>query len=121
MRVDPRAVFIRLNDVVGADRHQPAVTDFHFAVQLHQPLGLAPILRAKPSPTEHHDHGIRSLHFGKFAACAPRIPWPEIGKTRPTPKIPPPTTISALIRFILLYDDNTYSLSRRPRAYPAKL
>jgi hypothetical protein len=34
---------------VSADRHQPAVTDVHLAMQLDQTLGLAPILRAESS------------------------------------------------------------------------
>src|SRR5260370_41720563 len=80
MSADAVAVLIRQKHVVGTDGDEPGVTDFHLAVKLDQTLGLAPILRAESSPTEHQDHGIWPLQIGKLATFARVIGQLIIGK-----------------------------------------
>jgi hypothetical protein len=62
------AIFIRLGDVVGADRDQPGVGNFHLAVELDQPLGLPAVLGAVTSTAEDENHGMLSLQLGELPA-----------------------------------------------------
>src|SRR6202040_4386056 len=70
MSPDAIAVLVRQKHVVGADGDEAGVTDFHLMVKLDQTLGLAPVLRAVPSPAEHQNHGIWPLQIGKLAVFA---------------------------------------------------
>src|SRR2546427_12737378 len=80
MSADAGAVLIRLEHVVGTDCDQAAVTDFHLAVKLAEPLGLALILRAVSSPAKHQDHGVWPLEVGKLATFARVIGEFIVGK-----------------------------------------
>jgi hypothetical protein len=61
MSADAVSVFIRQRHVVGTDRDETGVADFHLVVKLDQSFGLAPILRAVSAAAEHQDHGICTL------------------------------------------------------------
>src|SRR5579863_2222514 len=55
------AILIRLSDIVGADRDQPAIGNFELAMELHQPFRLPAILGAEPSAAEHDNHRMLRL------------------------------------------------------------
>src|ERR1700687_5808400 len=80
MSTDARAVVIRRKHVVRTDGDEAAVSDFHLAVKLDQPLRLALILRAVSSPAKHKNHGIWPLQIGKLATLARVIGQLIIGK-----------------------------------------
>src|SRR5580658_363142 len=80
MSADAGAVLIRRKNVVGSDGNKPGITELHLGVKLDQPLGLALILRAVSSPTEHQDHGIWPLQIGKLATFFRVIGQLIIGK-----------------------------------------
>ena len=61
VRVDAVAIFVRLDNVVSADRHQPAISNLEFAVKLSQALMLPAILGAKPSAAEDEKSSDRVL------------------------------------------------------------
>jgi hypothetical protein len=46
---DSRAVFVRLGDIVGANRYKPAVGNLKFTMELNKPFGLPAVLGAKAS------------------------------------------------------------------------
>src|ERR1700722_2707531 len=58
---DAAAIFIRLRDVVGADRDEPAIGNLEFTMKLDQPFSLSTVLWAEPSTTEYEDHWMWSL------------------------------------------------------------
>src|SRR5258708_39038991 len=82
MSADSGAVLIRRKHIVGTDRDQPGVTDFHLAIQLDQTLDLAQVLRAVSSPAKHQDHRIWPLQVRKLATFARVIGQLIIGKYR---------------------------------------
>jgi hypothetical protein len=49
VRANSSAVFIRLSNIVGANRDQPAISNLDLTMELHQPFRLTAILRAKAS------------------------------------------------------------------------
>src|ERR1700719_775699 len=106
MSADAVAVFIRQKQVVGTDRDEPGVTDFHLVVKLDQTLGLAPILWAVPSSAEHQDHGIWPLQVRKLATFARLIGQFIIGKYNANLNVRSP-------RFNLLQNSARYLLSDR--------
>src|SRR5262249_47508246 len=65
---DAAAIFIRLGDVVGADRDQPAITNLELTVELNEPFSLPAVLGAETSAAEDENHGILSLQFGELPA-----------------------------------------------------
>src|SRR3982751_791816 len=67
MRTDPSPEFISISDIVCADCHQAAVTDFHFTMQLKQSFMLSAIFRAISAAAENHDHWVLRLQFRQLA------------------------------------------------------
>jgi hypothetical protein len=65
---DSCAIFIRLRDIVGADRDQPAIANLEFTLELNQPLRLPAVLGSVTPPTEDEDHGILCLQLGELPA-----------------------------------------------------
>jgi hypothetical protein len=55
---DSAAIFIRLDDVVGANRDHPAIADLNLTMKLNKPFMLPAVLRAVPSAAEDENHGI---------------------------------------------------------------
>ena len=68
MGVDSGAIFIRLRDVVGADRDESAIANLEFTMELNQPLRLPAVLGSVTPAAEYEDHGILSLQFGESPA-----------------------------------------------------
>src|SRR5260370_23207360 len=60
-----RAKFVRLSDVVSADRDQPAVPDLRLALKLDQPFVLPPVLWTIPAAAEDKHHPSMPLPFRK--------------------------------------------------------
>ena len=65
---DSCAVFIRLRDIVGADRDQPAIGNLEFTMELNQPFRLSAVLGSVTAAAEDEDHGVVSLQFGELPA-----------------------------------------------------
>jgi len=65
---DSAAIFIRLSDIVGADRDQPAIGNLELTMQCNQPFGLPAVLGAETSAAENENHGMLSLQFGELPA-----------------------------------------------------
>ena len=63
---DPRAIFIRLGDIVGADRDQPAIRNLEFTMELNQPFRLPAVLGSVTPTAEDEDHGVVSLQVGEL-------------------------------------------------------
>ena len=63
MSTDAGAVLVRQSDIVGADRDQTAISNFHLTVQLDQEFGLPAVLGTKTSAAEYQNHGMRALQF----------------------------------------------------------
>jgi hypothetical protein len=58
VRTGRTSELVRLDQVVGADRHQAAVADFDLTKELHQALVLAAIFWTESPATEDDDHWI---------------------------------------------------------------
>src|SRR5215213_469188 len=65
---DSGAIFIRLSDVVGANRDQPAIADLNLTMKLNKPFMLPAVLGAVPSAAEDENHWMLLLQFGKLPA-----------------------------------------------------
>jgi hypothetical protein len=60
---DSGAKFIRLSDIVSANRDKPAIRNLEFTMKLNQPFMLSAVLRTKSATAEDDDHWIFSLQF----------------------------------------------------------
>jgi len=65
---DSAAIFIRLGDIVGANRDKPAIANFELPMQFHKPFRLPPVLGAETAAAEDENHRMLSLQFGELAA-----------------------------------------------------
>ena len=63
----PLREFISVSDVVCADRHQPAITDFHLTMQVKQSFMMPAIFRAISAAAENQDHRIQRLQLRQLA------------------------------------------------------
>src|ERR1700683_1138019 len=68
MGADSGAVFIRLADIVRANRDQPAIRNFELTIELHKPFRLPAILGTETSAAEDENHRILSLQLGELPA-----------------------------------------------------
>ena len=66
VRADSGTIFVRLRDVIGANRDQSAIANLEFPMELNQPLRLPAVLGSVSPATEDQDHGILSLQFGEL-------------------------------------------------------
>ena len=65
---DSAAIFIRLGDIIGADRDQPAIANLDLTMELNQQFGLAAVLGTETSAAEDQNHGMLSLQLGELPA-----------------------------------------------------
>ena len=79
---DASAELIRLEQVVGRDRHETAVAHLHLAVELQEPFVLPPVLRTEPSAGEHQHQRIASLQLRERAVLAAVVRKLVVGKDR---------------------------------------
>jgi hypothetical protein len=71
---DSGAIFIRLRDIVGANRDQPAIGNLKFTMELNKPFRLPAVLGAESSAAEDQNQW-RSAEFPDSAqdpATAPK-------------------------------------------------
>src|SRR5258708_4753742 len=65
---DAAAILIRLGDVVGANRKQPAITNLQFTMERNKPFRLPAVLGAETSAAKDEHHRMLSLEFGELPA-----------------------------------------------------
>jgi hypothetical protein len=82
MRADTHAILVGLREIVGADRHQAAITNLHLAVELDKSLSLPTIFRAETAAAEDNDHRISSLQLGELSAFCRVVGKFVVGKNR---------------------------------------
>ena len=80
---DSGAIFIRLSDVVGRDRYEPAIANLELTMQLDKPLRLSAILGTKTSAPEDENHWILSLQFRELPMFSDVIGKFVIGEHSP--------------------------------------
>jgi hypothetical protein len=61
---DSAAIFIRLCDIVGADRDEPAIGNLELTMELNESCGLPAVLGAETSAAEDENHRMLSLQLG---------------------------------------------------------
>jgi hypothetical protein len=66
MGADSCAKFIRLRDIVGADRDQPAIGNLEFTMELNQPFRLPAVLGSVTPAAEDENQGVVSLKVGEL-------------------------------------------------------
>jgi hypothetical protein len=77
------AIFVRPNDIVGANRDKPAIGDLELAMELDKPFSLPAILGAETAAAEDENHWILSLQFGEFPAFRGVIRELVVGEDSP--------------------------------------
>src|SRR5262249_31646687 len=65
---DAATILVRLGDVVGANRGQPAIADFQLPMERNKAFSLPAILWTETSAAEGKNHWMLSLQFGEFPA-----------------------------------------------------
>ena len=58
---DPRAKLVSLSDIVGANRDEATVANFHLAMQLKKAFMLSPVLWTKGAPAQNENRRVLSL------------------------------------------------------------
>src|SRR5262245_5798448 len=69
---DTAAIFVRLSDVVGADRHKAAIANLHLTMEFKKPFSLSAVLGAESAAAEDKHHGMLALQLGELPAF-PRV------------------------------------------------
>src|SRR5262245_59815883 len=80
---DSAAKFIGLSDIVGADRDQPAVSNFHLTMELNETFVLAPIFGTETPAAENENHRMLFLQFGELPSFCGVVGKFIVGKDRP--------------------------------------
>jgi len=52
------AIFVRLSDVVGTDRHKAAIANLHLTMEFKKPFSLSAVLGAESAAAEDEHHGM---------------------------------------------------------------
>src|SRR5258708_4552433 len=85
---DAGAILIRLGDVVGANRDQPAIANLQLTMECNKPFSLPAVLGAETSAAEDEDHWMLSLQFRELSAFRGVVgklgvgedsPWDNVG------------------------------------------
>jgi hypothetical protein len=63
---DSAAIFIRLSDIISADRDPPAIGDLELTMEFNKPFGLPTVLGAETSAAEDENHWM--LRCGELPA-----------------------------------------------------
>ncbi len=77
---DAGAELVRLEQVVGRDRHETAVADLHLAMELQESFVLSPVFWTEASAGEHQHQRIASLQLRERAVLAAVIRKLVVGK-----------------------------------------
>jgi hypothetical protein len=65
---DSTTIFIRLCDIIGANRDKPAIGNLELTMELNEPFGLPAVLGAETSAAEDENHRMLSLQLGELPA-----------------------------------------------------
>jgi hypothetical protein len=65
---DSAAIFIRLGDIVGANRDKPTIGDLELTMEFNETLMLPAVLGAETSTAKDNNHGMLCLQFGELPA-----------------------------------------------------
>ena len=68
MSTDTAAIFVRLSDVVGADRNKAAIANLHLGVEFKKPVSLSTVLGAVAAAAEDKHHRMLALQLGELPA-----------------------------------------------------
>jgi hypothetical protein len=80
---DPAAIFVRLSDVVGTDRHKPAIANLHLTMEFKKPFSLSAVLGAETAAAEDEDHRMLALKLGELPAFRRVVGKFVIGENSP--------------------------------------
>ncbi len=80
---DSAAIFVRLGDVVGANRDKPAIPNLELTMELKKPFTLPAVLGAETATAEDENHGMLSLQFGELPAFRGVVSKLVVGDDRP--------------------------------------
>jgi len=80
---DSAAIFIRLSDVVGANRDKPAIGNLELTMELNKPFRLPAVLGAETAAAEDENHWMLSLQFGELPAFRGVVSKLVVGEDRP--------------------------------------
>jgi hypothetical protein len=65
---DSTTIFIRLSNILGANRDQPAIGDLELSIKVHKAFGLPAVFGAETAAAQDENHGMLSLQFGELPA-----------------------------------------------------
>src|SRR5207245_8785442 len=77
---DASGELIRLEQVIGRDRHETAVAHLHLAVEVQEPFVLPPFFWTETSAREHQHQRIASLQLRERAVLAAVVRKLVVGK-----------------------------------------
>jgi hypothetical protein len=63
---DSTAIFIRLSNIVCADRNKPAIGNLELTMELNKTFSLPAVFGAEASAAEDENHRMLSLQFGEL-------------------------------------------------------
>jgi hypothetical protein len=65
---DTAAIFVRLSDVVGADRDKAAIANLHLTMEFKKPFSLSAVLGAETAAAKDEHHWMLALQLGELPA-----------------------------------------------------
>jgi hypothetical protein len=81
--VDSAAIFIRLGEIVGANRDKAAIGNLELTMELDKSLSLAAVLGAKTPAAEDENQRIWPLQLGELSAFSGVVGKLIVGEDRP--------------------------------------
>ena len=91
---NPAATFIRLSDIVGADRDKSAITNLELPMKLDQPFGLPAVLGAITATAKYQNHWMLPLQFGELPTFRGMVGKLIVGEGSPRNDVGPHVTYS---------------------------
>ena len=98
VRTNSGAKFIRLSNVVGANRDQPAIANLELEMKLKKQFMLSAVLWAVTAAAEHKNHRMLSLQFGELAPFCRVIRKLVIGEHSPWNYVRPHMQTAFLVK-----------------------
>jgi hypothetical protein len=80
---DTAAIFVRLSDVVGADRDKAAIANLHLTMEFKKPFSLSAVLGAESAAAEDEYHRMLALQLGELSAFRCVVGKFVVGKDGP--------------------------------------
>src|ERR1700739_3164453 len=65
---DTAAIFVRLSDVVSADRDEAAIANLHLTMEFKKAFSLSAVLGAESAAAEDEHHWMLALQLGELTA-----------------------------------------------------